>query len=107
MNTIKTQDIIEHLYNDDTGDAKATIYRLFPGVEVAYISVHTSFFDFTEIEQRVLNNYIGFHYCMEGRIEQEVDNEYTLGIRGVSVLHTDGTSVSIVKIQNEIVAPFL
>ena len=75
MNTIKTQDIIEHLYNDDTGDAKATIYRLFPGVEVAYISVHTSFFDFTEIEQRVLNNYIGFHYCMEGRIEQEVDNE--------------------------------
>jgi len=38
MNTIKTQDIIEHLYNDDTGDAKATIYRLFPGVEVAYIS---------------------------------------------------------------------
>ena len=75
MNTIKTQDIIEHLYNDDTGDAKATIYRLFPGVEVAYISAHTSFFDFTEIEQRVLNNYIGFHYCMEGRIEQEVDNE--------------------------------
>ena len=69
MNTIKTQDIIEHLYNDDTGDATATIYRLFPGVEVAYISAHTSFFDFTEIEQRVLNNYIGFHYCMEGRIE--------------------------------------
>ena len=64
MNTIKTQDIIEHLYNDDTGDAKATIYRLFPGVEVAYISAHTSFFDFTEIEQRVLNNYIGFHYCI-------------------------------------------
>ena len=33
--------------------------------------------------------------------------EYILGIRRISVLYTDGTSVSIIEIQNEIVAPFL
>lgn len=67
--------IKEYAFSDETGDAKATVYCLFPGIEVAYISAHTSCFDFTEIEKRVLNNYVGFHYCIEGRIEQEVDNE--------------------------------
>ena len=67
--------IKEYAFSDETGDAKATVYCLFPGIEVAYISAHTSCFDFTEIEKRALNNYVGFHYCIEGRIEQEVDNE--------------------------------
>lgn len=76
MSTTQDQNIIEHFYTDETGDAKVTVYRLFPGVEAAYVSVHTSHFDFTETEQNLTQNYIGFHYCIEGRIEQEVDNEF-------------------------------
>ena len=75
MNTTGTENIIELQYTDETGDANVTIYRLFPGVEAAYISAHIHQLDFTEIEKRLSGNYIGFHYCMEGRIEQEVNNE--------------------------------
>ena len=32
--------IKEYSYSDDTGDAQAVVYHLFPGVEVAYTSVH-------------------------------------------------------------------
>ena len=32
--------IKEYSYTDDTGDAQAFVYHLFPGVEVAYTSVH-------------------------------------------------------------------
>lgn len=32
--------IKEYSYSDDTGDAQAFVYHLFPGVEVAYTSVH-------------------------------------------------------------------
>ena len=32
------KNITEYSYSDDAGDAKATVYHLFPGVEVAYMS---------------------------------------------------------------------
>ena len=34
------KNIIEYSYSNDTGDAQATVYQLFHGVEVAYTSVH-------------------------------------------------------------------
>ena len=34
--------IREYSYSNDTGDAQAIIYHLFPGIEVAYTSVHVN-----------------------------------------------------------------
>ncbi len=68
--------ITEHLYSDDTGDAKAIVYHLFPGLEVTYISVHMSDFDFGIFELGERKNYVSIHYCREGRIEQEVNQEF-------------------------------
>ena len=68
--------ITEHFYSDGTGDAQATIYHLFPGVEVAYTSVHMTDFDFGLFESGQKKNYIGIHYCKDGRIEQEMNHEF-------------------------------
>lgn len=68
--------IIEYSYSDDTGDAQAMVYHLFPGVEVAYTSVHMANFDFGLFEQGERKNYVSIHYCKEGRIEQEVNHEF-------------------------------
>ncbi len=68
--------IKEHLYSDDAGDANATVYHLFPGVEVAYISVHMAKFDFGLFEQGERNHYVSVHFCKEGRIEQEMNQEF-------------------------------
>ena len=43
--------IREYSYSDDRGDAQAVVYHLFPGVEVAYTSVHMADFDFGLFEQ--------------------------------------------------------
>ena len=56
----------EYSYNDDSGDAQAVVYQLFPGVEVAYISVHMADFDFGLFEQGAGKNYVTIHYCAEG-----------------------------------------
>lgn len=66
----------EYCYADDTGDARIAVYPLFPGVEAAYISVHMQHFDFAEAERGDRDRYVGFHYCREGRIEQEADGEF-------------------------------
>ena len=66
----------QYLVSDESGDAKIIIYQVFPGIEVAYISVHMNYFDFAKTEKSFRDRYIGFHYCIEGRIEQEVDNEF-------------------------------
>lgn len=66
----------EYSYNDDSGDAQAVVYQLFPGVEVAYISVHMADFDFGLFEQGAGKNYVTIHYCAEGRIEQQVKDEF-------------------------------
>lgn len=70
------KNIREHFYGDDTGDAQATVYHLFAGVEVAYISIHMADFDFTLFEQGERENYVSIHYCAEGRIEQQVNDEF-------------------------------
>ena len=66
----------EYSFENETGDAKIAVYELFPGIEVAYASVHMDHFDFGETEKQYREQYVGFHYCKEGRIEQEVDNEF-------------------------------
>ena len=58
----------EYSYRDDTGDAQAVVYHLFPGVEVAYISVHMADFDFALFEQGQRKNDVSIHYCREGRL---------------------------------------
>ena len=66
----------EYFYENETGDAQIVVYDLFPGIEVAYASVHMDQFDFAETEKSFRKRYVGFHYCREGRIEQEADNEF-------------------------------
>ena len=68
--------ITEHKYNNETGDAKVMRYHLFPGVEVAYMSVHMSDFNFEVFEQKEGKNYVSVHFCREGRIEQEMNQEF-------------------------------
>ena len=33
-------------------------------------------FDFALIEQKYRHNYVGIHFCKEGRIEREIGNEF-------------------------------
>ena len=68
--------ITEQKYNNETGDANVMRYHLFPGVEVAYMSVHMSDFDFEVFEQKEGKNYVSVHFCREGRIEQEMNQEF-------------------------------
>lgn len=66
----------EYRCSNDTGDAHITVYHLFPGIEVAFVSVHMADFDFGLTEKGFRNQYVGIHYCKEGRIEQEVNREF-------------------------------
>ncbi len=66
----------EYTLTNETGDAKITVYSIFPGIEVAFVAVHMDHFDFDETEKELDERYVGFHYCSEGRIEQEVDGEF-------------------------------
>ena len=70
------KNIKEYSYSTDTGDAQAIVYHLFPGVEVAYTSVHMADFDFGLFEQGARKNYVSIHYCAEGRIEQQINDEF-------------------------------
>ena len=72
----KGKNITEYSYSDDRGDAQAIVYQLYPGVEVAYISVHMADFDFKLFEKGEPKNYVSIHYCMEGRIEHEINQEF-------------------------------
>lgn len=76
MTVKETENKREYFYENETGDAQIIVYELFPGVEVAYASVHMDRFDFTETEGMFRERYVGFHYCREGRIEQEADGEF-------------------------------
>ena len=73
---VNKNSIIEYSYSNDTGDAQALVYHLFPGVEVAYISVHMTDFDFGLFEQGMFKNYVSIHFCKEGRIEQQMNDEF-------------------------------
>ena len=68
--------VSQYTFSDDTGDARATVYHLFPGIEVAFVSVHMAKFDFGMLEKWRGNRSACIHYCREGRIEQEVDREF-------------------------------
>lgn len=72
----ETQEIRKYSYTNDTGDAQALVYHVFPGVEVAYTSVHMADFDFGVFDHGERKNYVSIHYCKEGRIEQEIGNEF-------------------------------
>lgn len=63
-------------YSDDTEDVKTKVYHLFPGVEAAVISVYRTEFDFALWEQEEWENYASIHYCMEGRMEQQAEQEF-------------------------------
>lgn len=68
--------IKQYTFCGDTGDAGITVYRLFPGVEAAFASVHMAQFDFGVLDQERKNRHACIHYCREGRLEQEVDREF-------------------------------
>lgn len=70
------KNITEYSYSDETGDAQAIVYHVFPGIEVAYTSVHMADFDFGLFEQGERKNYVSIHFCVEGRIEQEINHEF-------------------------------
>ena len=72
----KEMNVSQYTFSDDSGDARATVYHLFPGVEVAFVSVHMSQFDFGLLEQGRVDHCACIHYCQEGRIEQEVGREF-------------------------------
>lgn len=73
---LEEENLTIYTYEDEKGDAQIKVYHVFPGLEVAYASVHNSWIDFTDIEGYGDDGYIGFHYCKEGRIEQETDDEF-------------------------------
>ena len=72
----KRRIITEYSYDNDAGDAKVMVYHLFPGVEVAYASIHMADFDFGMFEKYEGKKYAIIHYCLEGRIEQEINQEF-------------------------------
>lgn len=78
----KLHEIKEYFYTNQSGDAQITVYRVFPGIEIAYVSVHMMDFDFGLIEQDFCKNYVRIHYCKEGRIEQEIGNEFFYLMQG-------------------------
>ena len=71
-----SEEIKEYVYTNETGDAQIIVYRLFPGVEVAYVSVHGMEFDFGMIEKESHKNCVSIRFCREGRIEQEIGREF-------------------------------
>ena len=70
MQTIEKK---EYRFANDLGDAELTVYEVFPGVELVYSSVHMDRFDLGHVPE---GNMIEIHHCREGRIEQELEEEY-------------------------------
>lgn len=63
----------EYRFTNDLGDAELTVYEVFPGVQLVYSSVHMDRFDLGHVPE---GNMIEIHHCREGRIEQELAEEY-------------------------------
>ena len=66
----------EYSHGDDRGHVQAMVYRPFPGVEVAFASVHMAEFDFGFWEQGNEERDVTIHYCKEGRMEQQTQEEF-------------------------------
>lgn len=73
---MNVEKVTKHLFDDDQGDMQIDVYHVFPGVEVAFMSLHMADFDFSRFETSEERNYISIRYCQEGRIEQEVNQEF-------------------------------
>ncbi len=65
-----------YAFSDDTGDAQISVYSIAPGIEAAFVTAHMGNLDFGLFERVVPHNYVGIHYCQEGRIEQAMDSEF-------------------------------
>lgn len=70
------KNIIEYAHSDAGGDARAVVYRLFPGVTAAYLSVRMAQFDFGFLQPGERKQYATIHYCAEGRMEREMEQEF-------------------------------
>ncbi len=68
MNRIEKK---EYYFSNDIGNAVMTVYEVFPGVQLAYHSVHMDKFDLNFTKT---GNLIEIHHCREGRIEQEFED---------------------------------
>lgn len=62
----------EYSFSGDTGDAVITVYTVFPGIELAYNSVHIDCFN---LGPRKGGRCIEIHHCREGRLEQEFESD--------------------------------
>ena len=71
-------------FSNDTGDAQLTVYRVFPGVEITFHSIHM---DELSWEPEAGNGQaaalpkehsqlLEIHHCREGRIEQTFDDTF-------------------------------
>ncbi len=63
----------EYVFTNDIGDATMTIYEVFPGVQLVYHSVHMDELDLSFTTE---GNFIEIHHCREGRIEQQLEDQY-------------------------------
>lgn len=70
----ETEAIKQYTYENETGDAVLTVYTIFSGIQVVYNSVHMDYFELTVQERR--GNYIEIQHCAEGRMEQEIGNDF-------------------------------
>lgn len=73
MNTEETN-VTHHTFTGDAGQAQAAVYRLFPGVEVTFLSVCMADFDLGAPEPEPHS--VTIHYCREGRAEREHSGEF-------------------------------
>lgn len=64
--------IEEHRFSNDTGDAGMAVYSVFPGIQLVFNSVHM---DRCDLGRMTAGNLIEIHHCLEGRIEQEFEDE--------------------------------
>lgn len=60
-----------HKFRNQRGDAVITSYNVFPGIELAFYSVHMDCF-VTGVEKK--GNFMEIHHCREGRMEQRREN---------------------------------
>lgn len=59
----------EYFFEDVRGDAKIVLYRLFPGINLAYYFVHMNEFSFDEVPE---GEFIEISHCSEGRMEHRI-----------------------------------
>lgn len=96
---MKTDEIIvsesERIYtfHNDTGDAKMHVHNVFKGIELIYNSVHM---DGQNLELPTDEQFIEIQHCREGRMEQQLQNEFFYLMPGdLSIVIRDQASTGI------------